>query len=153
MQLIRNLQCRQLPCGDGYGANAMTLNWTRGTVECIVIMHQAGAVTSTPTDGRRMHCQSSTFGSGTNIAANEYIVYMGSGNTPVLSRDSIQIHPTALVSWVQWNRMYNEFFPSSPGDRFSNNDWLCPCIGAQQYKSSNSFTLLLQQCCSILDSA
>ncbi len=63
------------------GANAMTLNWTRGNgSECIVIMHQAGAVTSTPTDGSA-YIASSTFGSGTNIAANEYIVYMGSGNT------------------------------------------------------------------------
>ena len=66
---------------SGIGANAMTLNWTRGNgSECIVIMHQAGAVVSTPADGSA-YIASTTFGSGTNMAANEYVVYMGSGTT------------------------------------------------------------------------
>ena len=66
---------------SGIGANAMTLNWTRGNgSECIVIMHQAGAVVSTPADGSA-YIASTTFGSGTNMAANEYVVYMGSANT------------------------------------------------------------------------
>ncbi|MBK7853237.1 MAG: T9SS type A sorting domain-containing protein [Bacteroidetes bacterium] len=69
------------PNVTGIGANSMTLNWTRGNgTECIVIMHQNGAVTTTPADGSA-YIASATFGSGTMMATNEYVVYMGSGTS------------------------------------------------------------------------
>lgn len=67
------------------GANSMTLNWTRGNgTECIVIAHQNGAVSTTPADGSA-YLASTTFGNGTMLAANEYVVYMGSANTCILT--------------------------------------------------------------------
>ena len=63
------------------GAGAMTVNWTRGNgTFVIVIGRQGGAVTSTPTDGAS-YSASSTWGSGTLMAANEYVVYSGSGTS------------------------------------------------------------------------
>lgn len=67
------------------GANSMTLNWTRGNgVSCIVIAKQGSAVTATPVDGA-VYSANTVFGSGTQIAAGEFIVYSGSANTATIT--------------------------------------------------------------------
>jgi hypothetical protein len=63
------------------GANSVQMSWTRGDGSvCIVIGHKNGAVVTTPVDGAT-YIANSTFGLGTLMAANEYVVYAGSGNS------------------------------------------------------------------------
>lgn len=67
------------------GANSATLNWTHGNgTSCIVIGRLGGAVTSTPADGAT-YVANASFGLGTLLAPNEYVVYVGSGNSVVVS--------------------------------------------------------------------
>lgn len=67
------------------GAGGMNVNWTRGNgTFVIVIGRQGGAVTSSPTDGAA-YSAGSVWGTGTLMAANEYVVYIGSGNTVTLT--------------------------------------------------------------------
>lgn len=63
------------------GANAMTLNWTRGNgTECIIIGRSGSAVTATPTDGA-VYSANSIFGSGTAISPGQFVIYSGSAST------------------------------------------------------------------------
>ncbi|MFM7218586.1 MAG: T9SS type A sorting domain-containing protein [Bacteroidota bacterium] len=77
------------------GANSIQLNWTRGNgSEVIVIAHQSGAVVSTPIDGAS-YAANTSFGSGTNLAPSEYVVYTGSGTAALITN----LNPTTSYSF------------------------------------------------------
>lgn len=65
--------------------NAMTLNWTAGNgVNRIVVAKSGSAVASSPVD-QTTYTANATFGSGSTIAAGEFVVYKGTGNTFTLT--------------------------------------------------------------------
>ncbi|MEZ4801886.1 MAG: GEVED domain-containing protein [Gelidibacter sp.] len=59
----------------------VTLNWTNSTCfdEVLVVAKQGSAVTATPTGNGSAYTANAAFGSGTQITANEYVVYKGTG--------------------------------------------------------------------------
>lgn len=62
-------------------ANSVNVTWTNGNGNYrIVVAKQGSAVTGTPTNGTT-YTSSSAFGSGSTIAANEFVVYKGAGNS------------------------------------------------------------------------
>lgn len=62
-------------------ANSADLSWTNGDgTERIIIAKLNGTVTSVPVDGAS-YTANSTFGLGTLMAPNEYVVYKGSGSS------------------------------------------------------------------------
>lgn len=65
--------------------NAMTLAWTVGDgTNRIVVAKSGSAVTGTPTD-QTTYTANAVFGSGSTIAAGEFVVYKGTGNTFTLT--------------------------------------------------------------------
>jgi hypothetical protein len=66
-------------------ANSVDLSWTNGDgTERIIIAKLGGPVTSTPVDGSS-YTANNTFGMGTLMAPNEYVVYKGSGTGCTIS--------------------------------------------------------------------
>ncbi len=62
-------------------SNSVTLNWTNGDGQKrIVILREANAVSFVPTD-TNTYPSNSSFGTGTDIGTNEYVVYNGNSNT------------------------------------------------------------------------
>ncbi len=67
------------------GANSADLNWIRGNgSECIIIGSEIGPVTTTPVDGAT-YISNTSFGSGTQMAPGEFVVYSGSANTTIIT--------------------------------------------------------------------
>lgn len=63
------------------GCNGMTISWTSGNgSDRIVVMRAGSAVSGTPTD-QTTYTGNSEFGSGATIAAGEFVVYNGSGDS------------------------------------------------------------------------
>lgn len=61
--------------------NAFKLSWTNGSgSNRLVVLKSGSSITGTPTDGVS-YTASANFGSGNTIAAGEYVVYNGSGNS------------------------------------------------------------------------
>lgn len=70
---------------SGIGASSMTVSWTRGNgSSCIVIANAVLPVSATPLNGST-YTANSGYGLGTMIAAGQYIVYIGTGNTVVVT--------------------------------------------------------------------
>ena len=66
-------------------STSVNVSWTNGNGDYrIVVAKQGSAVTATPTNGTT-YTASSNFGAGTAIAANEFVVYNGSGNSVTVS--------------------------------------------------------------------
>jgi hypothetical protein len=63
------------------GSTGMTVNWTRGTGDgVVVLMRQGSAVSSAPVDGTyTTYAANSTFGSGSQIGSGNNVVYRGTG--------------------------------------------------------------------------
>ncbi len=67
------------------GANSMTVSWMNGNgANRIVVAKSGSAVSGSPTDGSG-YSADTVFGSGNTIAANEYVVYNGSGSTVTIT--------------------------------------------------------------------
>lgn len=63
------------------GCNAMTLTWAAGNgANRIVVAKSGSAVAGTPTD-QTTYTANGTFGSGSTIAAGEFVIYKGTGTT------------------------------------------------------------------------
>ncbi|MDQ3192094.1 MAG: T9SS type A sorting domain-containing protein [Bacteroidota bacterium] len=63
------------------GCNGMTLSWTSGNgSNRIVVAKEGGPVSGTPTD-QTTYTANANFGIGSILAAGEYVVYKGNGNT------------------------------------------------------------------------
>ena len=69
------------------GPTSMTVNWTRGTGDgVIILMKQGSAVNSDPVYGTYTnYAASSTFGNGTQIGAGNYVVYKGTGTNAAIT--------------------------------------------------------------------
>lgn len=64
---------------------SFTLNWTNGDGDYrLVVVKQGSVVISEPVDGTT-YTASANFGSGSDIGANEFVVYSGSSNTVTVS--------------------------------------------------------------------
>ncbi|WP_047550984.1 GEVED domain-containing protein [Psychroserpens sp. Hel_I_66] len=63
------------------------LNWTNSTCfdEVLVVAKEGSAVTAIPTGDGSSYSANATFGFGTTIAANEFVVYKGIGNTETVT--------------------------------------------------------------------
>ncbi len=69
------------PSVSAITSNSATLNWTSGDGGSrIVVARAGGAVNVTPVDGAT-YLANSTFGSGAQIGADNYVVYNGTGNS------------------------------------------------------------------------
>lgn len=67
------------------GANSTDLNWIRGNgTECIIIGRGGGSVSTAPVDGAS-YISNTSFGSGTQMAPGEFVVYSGSANTATIT--------------------------------------------------------------------
>lgn len=67
------------------GANSVTLNWTNGDgSECLVLVRQGSAISSTPVDGSSYNAVS-VYGSGATTGAGQFAVYTGSAGTVTIS--------------------------------------------------------------------
>lgn len=63
------------------GCTSMTLNWVNGDgAKNLVVVRAGSAVAGTPTD-QTAYTANTVFGSGSIIAANEYVVYNGTGTS------------------------------------------------------------------------
>ena len=83
------------------GANSMTLSWTNGNgTGSLVLIHAGSAVTSTPTDGA-VYSASSVYGSGTQLNAGDYIVYMGGASTVTVT--GLSANTTYYFSIFEYN--------------------------------------------------
>jgi hypothetical protein len=66
---------------SGASCGQMTANWTNGNgVNRIVVAKAGSAVAGSPSD-LTMYASNAAFGSGSSIAAGEYVVYNGTGNS------------------------------------------------------------------------
>ena len=63
---------------------AMDLNWTSGNGANRIVVASTSPITGTPVD-QTNYIANSMFGSGSTIAAGEFVVYNGSGNTSTVS--------------------------------------------------------------------
>lgn len=62
-------------------SNSFDINWTAGSgTNSLVVVKAVSAVSSSPANGTA-YTANTLFGSGQTIAANEYVVYNGTGNT------------------------------------------------------------------------
>jgi len=69
------------PAVSSIGCNTFNLSWTIGNgSNRLVVVKSGSAVAGSPTDGTS-YAASSVFGSGATIAASEYVVYGGTGNS------------------------------------------------------------------------
>ncbi|NTV14181.1 MAG: hypothetical protein HGA96_09680 [Desulfobulbaceae bacterium] len=66
---------------SGVGQTGMTVNWTRGNGDgVIVLVRQGAAVNADPGDGIfTAYTANSAFGSGTSVGTGNYVVYKGTG--------------------------------------------------------------------------
>ena len=62
------------------GCNAFKLSWTNGNGTTRLVVVSTSPVTGSPTNGTN-YTANSTYASGSTIAANQYVVYNGSGNS------------------------------------------------------------------------
>ncbi|MCB0401570.1 MAG: lamin tail domain-containing protein [Flavobacteriales bacterium] len=63
---------------------SMDLSWTSGNGANRIVVASAAPITGTPSD-QTLYIANATFGLGSTIAANEYVVYNGSGNSVSVS--------------------------------------------------------------------
>ena len=69
--------------------SSMTLTWTNGNgAKRLVVARAGAAVAGTPTD-QQAYAANAAFGTGSTIAANEYVVYNGNGNTVTITGLSV----------------------------------------------------------------
>lgn len=67
------------------GCNSMTVSWTNGNGANRIVVAKAGsAITGSPTDNTA-YAANSVFGSGGTIAANEYVIYNGTGSSVTIT--------------------------------------------------------------------
>ena len=64
-------------------ATSATIGWTQGDVgnNHLVVIRAGAAVNQNPVDRSASYTASTTFGSGTNLGSNNYIVFAGTGNS------------------------------------------------------------------------
>lgn len=75
------------------GSTSMNITWTNGSgANRIVVMKAVSAVTGTPTDGTA-YTANTVFGSGSTVAAGEFVVFNGSGSS---------VNVTGLTTGVQY---------------------------------------------------
>ena len=80
---------------NGLTTTQATVNWTRGngTGGVVVVAHAGSAVSADPVSGTDYTAgQNSVFGSGTNLGANNYVVYSGTGNSVTVTNLSGSIN-------------------------------------------------------------
>lgn len=65
------------------GNTATDLSWTNGACfdEVLIVARASSAVSFTPTGNGSSYTANSTFGSGTNVGSNQYVVYKGTGTS------------------------------------------------------------------------
>ncbi len=71
----------------GITPGGMTVNWTSNIgsgSHNILVVREGAPVTFVPTDGLT-YTANSSFGSGTNLGSNQYVVYNGTGNTVTIT--------------------------------------------------------------------
>lgn len=111
------------------GANSMTINWTNGNgTGSFVIMKAGSAVTAVPTDGAS-YSANPVFGSGTQIAAGEYVVYAGGTSTVTVT--GLSANTTYYVAVYEYNGTgcTANYLPGSP----ATSSQLTPgCVLASQ---------------------
>jgi len=70
---------------SGVSCGQMTLSWTNGNgINRLVAAKAGSAITGSPSD-LTMYASNASFGSGSSIATNEYVVYNGSGNSVTIT--------------------------------------------------------------------
>ena len=146
VQLIRNLSVQATPLAvTAISANAMTLNWTRGNgSECIVIMHQAGAVTNTPTDGSA-YIASSTFDQVPTLLPMNTSCTWVVGNTCTVTGLNPNTSHSFSVFEFNGTGCTTNFLVTSPA---TGSATTIGCVLASE-PTVQSSNLLLQQCCLI----
>ncbi|WP_276484598.1 T9SS type A sorting domain-containing protein [Paraflavitalea pollutisoli] len=83
------------------GATSMALNWTNGNgAGRLVIMKEGGVVTATPAM-LSVYPANAAFKSGSQVAAGEYVVYAGTGNTVLVT--GLQANKTYHYSIFEYN--------------------------------------------------
>lgn len=94
--------------------NSMNLSWTAGNGDGrIVVMKEASAVSGTPTSGTA-YTADAAFGLGNTIAANEFVVYNGTGNS--VSVSGLDCGKTYHIKVYEYNTTdvcYNTTSPTS----------------------------------------
>ncbi len=96
------------------GCNGLTINWTNGNgSNRIVVVREGAAVAGTPTD-QSTYTANTVFGSGNTIAANEYVVFNGSGSSVTIS--NLTNNTTYHVAIFEYNGTTCEenYLTSSP---------------------------------------
>tara|TARA_R110001592_G_scaffold230287_1_gene487104 strand:- start:984 stop:3404 length:2421 start_codon:yes stop_codon:yes gene_type:complete len=84
------------------GCNGLTLDWTSplGNEGSLVVIKAGSDVTTDPSDGTT-YTANNTFGSGTDIGTNEYVVYSGSGTS--VSINGLSASTTYFVNIFEYN--------------------------------------------------
>lgn len=62
------------------GCTSVTIDWTNGNGDNVIVVISTGAIGSTPADGTA-YTGSTTYGGGETIGANQFVVYNGSGTS------------------------------------------------------------------------
>lgn len=99
---------------SGIGTNTFTVNWAAGSgTNSLVVIKAGSAVTGTPTAGTG-YTANTTFGSGSTIAANEYVVYNGTANTVSVSGlNAGTTYHIAVFTFNTADNCYNTVSPST----------------------------------------
>ncbi len=64
------------------GTSSLKIDWTRGNGDNVIVLARAGAtVNATPQSGNNSYTDNSTFGSGSQIGAGNFVVYKGTGSS------------------------------------------------------------------------
>jgi endonuclease I len=119
---------------SGIGANTFTVNWTAGSgTNSLVVIKAGSGVSGIPTSGAS-YTANTAFGSGSTIAANEYVVYNGTGNSVAVT--GLAAGTTYHIAVFTFNTTDNCYNTVSPV--VTNAATLCAAPSTQA--SSLSFT-------------
>jgi len=84
--------------------NSMTLNWTRGNGNSVLVVAKAGSAVDYDPDNETVYTTNSTFGSGSQLGTNNFVVYNGTGTS---------VNLTSLISGMNYYFAIYEYNSSS----------------------------------------
>lgn len=113
---------------ENVGCNGLTIKWTSGNgSNRIVVMRSGSAVAGTPTD--QTTYVPGDFGSGSTIAAGEYVVYKGSGDScNVMGLSASTTYHVAVFDY-NGNPCEENYYTTAPtGNQGTNACSTCPSM-------------------------
>lgn len=128
--------------GTAYTGNTLTLNFTKGNgMGRVIIARKAAAVNATPPDAV-IYWPDQSFGNGTKIGADNYVVYKGNGTSVVVR--NLEPNTTYHFEAFEYNGNSSPMH-LKPGATFSATTNAGPTIAPSSagfnYIEGNSFTI------------